>query len=193
MPHQNRVTPFSRIEATPHRGLFIGNRGCLHNAKRELVTQRWRTQAWIICDLHFRGWKREVMQPGRWTELFFLDEAVALAAGHRPCAYCRRADFNRYMKAAGYRLAKELDPILHAQRTGLKPTMRLEDLPDGAFVEIDNEAWLVWNGHLRLWSHAGYLRRVKIDGEQEVTVLTPELSIRALRSGFTPVIHPSAG
>ena len=99
MPLQNRVTPFSTIEAVPHRGLFMGNRGRLHDDHRRLVTTGWRSRAWLICLLEFRGRHRTVMAPRRYTELFFLDEAVALAAGHRPCAECRRPAFRAFMTA----------------------------------------------------------------------------------------------
>ena len=116
MPLRNRVTPLSAVEAVPARGLFTGNRGVLHDDRRQLVTDRWRTKAWIVCTLTWKGVRRVPMTPRRWTELFFLDEAVALAAGHRPCAYCRRPAFREFLAASGFERAPALDAALHADR-----------------------------------------------------------------------------
>lgn len=194
MPLQNRVTPFSAIERSPHRGLFTGNRGCLHNADRELVTQRWRSKAWIICELEFRGWRRTLMSPGRWTELFFLDEATAFAAGHRPCAYCRRERFNEYIRLAadslGVRpLAREVDPLLHEQRLAPRSLCSIAEMPDGAMVARGNQAFLVFGGSLLEWSHAGYGSPQPAHGEYEV--LTPAASLAAIRGGYPLVVNPS--
>ncbi len=146
MPLQNRVTPFGDIIVTPHRGLFTGNRGIIHDAATKSLTRRWASQAWLTCVCEFRGRRREVMGGRSWTELFFLDEATALAAGHRPCFYCRRDDANRFRAAweagngvAGV-LAREIDAVLHRERLDGR-TKRLhplpmppEKLPDGAMV-----------------------------------------------------------
>src|ERR1051325_9806685 len=135
MPLQNRVTPLGDIVATPQRGLFTGNRGIIHDpAMKTLLNRRWTTKAWIICVCEFRGRRREVMATRSWTELFFLDEATALAAGHRPCFYCRRDDANAFRAAwqrgngvSGMR-ASEIDEVLH--RAGLDGrAKRLHPLP----------------------------------------------------------------
>ncbi len=120
MPLQNRVTPTGDIIATPHRGLFTGNRGIIHDpATKTLLKKRWSSPAWITCVCEFRGWRRKVMGGRSWTELFFLDEATAFAAGHRPCFFCRRDDANRFRAAweegngvADIR-AREIDAVLH--------------------------------------------------------------------------------
>src|SRR5262244_4115988 len=121
MPLQNRVTPAGEIVADAGRGLMMGNRGCLHGRDRQLGASRWRSKLWICCVLEWKGVRRDPMPPGRWTALFFLDEATALAAGHRPCAYCRRADYDAFAEACrrahGARLrASEMDAILHVER-----------------------------------------------------------------------------
>jgi hypothetical protein len=161
MPLQNRVTPFSRIEAVPQRGLFTGNRGVLHDDQRRLLTERWRHRNWIICDLQYKDWRRTLMTPRRWTELFFLDESVALAAGHRPCAFCRREAFRRFAAAWGSATgsmpkAPEIDRQLHDGRV---PPMRgsprhsrpLSALPAGSMVllaENPAQPYLVSVGQL---------------------------------------------
>ena len=206
MPLQNRVTPFSAIEAVPHQGLFTGNRGCLHDDRRRLVTQGWRTPAWIVCTLTYKDVRRVVMTPRRWTELFFLDEATALAAGHRPCAFCRRPAFRAFVEAwasvtGGPARAPAVDAALHADRVPPRrghprPTARLGDLPDGTFVTLPGEeetASLVADGKLWAWSHAGYSRPVRRSPRLTVTVLTPAASVIALRAGYRPVLHPTAG
>ena len=148
MPLQNRVTPTGDIIATRHRGLFTGNRGIIHDpTTKTLLTRRWASQAWLTCVCEFRGRRREVMGGRSWTELFFLDEATALAAGHRPCFFCRRDDANRFRAAweqgngVTNVLARDIDAVLHRERlSGTKkrlhaPTMALEELPDGAMVQ----------------------------------------------------------
>ena len=158
MPLQNRVTPSGDIIATPHRGLFTGNRGIIHDPATKTLTRRWASQAWLTCVCEFRGRRRKVMGGRSWTELFFLDEATALAAGHRPCFYCRRDDANRFRAAweagngvAGV-LAREIDAVLHRERLDggakrLHPLpMPLEKLPDGAMVSQGNESFLIVQG-----------------------------------------------
>jgi hypothetical protein len=204
MALQNRVTPFSTIEAVPARGLFMGNRGILHNERHELVSQGWRTKRWIICELSFKDWHREVMQPHHYTELFFLDEAVALAAGHRPCALCRAAAFEAFTAAwsqgkAGPASALTIDEQLHCERV---PALRgkgrrqaeLATQPDGAMVMLpcyEGEAWLKLGTWLYGWSHMGYRRVEHVDGAELVGVLTPFSTVCALRNGYRPYIHPS--
>src|SRR5690349_12183499 len=122
VPLQNRVTPLGDLIATPERGLVYGNRGCLHDANGR-IKRRWATRRWISCRLEFKGWHRsKLMQPGKFTELFFLDEATAFSAGHRPCALCRREDYNRFLALVDEPGADALDVRLHEARThGLNP------------------------------------------------------------------------
>ncbi|MEM7122558.1 MAG: hypothetical protein AAF563_14850 [Pseudomonadota bacterium] len=206
MPLQNRVTPFGEIVDHPARGLFLGNRGCLCDEAGKLATRRWRLRAWITCQLSYKGWWRPVMQPGVWTELFFMDEATALAAGHRPCALCRRDDYNRYRHAwalaqglASPPKAVEMDDITHrerARRDRSKVTYQanLESLPDGAMVVLPgtaNRAGLVYRGALLPWSPEGYGKGTAIE-PLKVDVLTPASSVAVLAAGYSPVLHTSA-
>ena len=169
MPLQNRVTPTGDIIATPHRGLFTGNRGIIHDpATKTLLKKRWSSPAWITCVCEFRGWRRKVMGGRSWTELFFLDEATAFAAGHRPCFFCRRDDANRFRAAwekgngvADIR-AREMDAVLHGERLErgkkrLHPLpMPVTQLPDGAMVQAGEESFLIVQGRALQWSMAGY-------------------------------------
>ena len=138
MPLQNRVTPLGELIADPARGLVYGNRGCLHDDDGR-IRRRFAVKRWIACRLEFKDWKRtQLLQPGRFTELFFLDEATAFAAGHRPCALCRREDYDRFVAIVGAR-ADEIDERLHAERLDGSRRRRLhrarlQELPDGAFV-----------------------------------------------------------
>ena len=202
MPLRNRVTPFSRIEAVAARGLFMGQRGCLHDERRTLLGETWKHKAWIVCVLEFRGRRRTVMAPRRYTELFFLDEAVALAAGHRPCAECRRAAFNAFVRAwadasGEPARAPALDAALHRERVpilrGVRGRARPEELPDGAFVaDAEGRAYLKRTSELLEWSHAGYVRARDCAGAGELDVLTPASTLVVLRAGYQPVYHPSA-
>ena len=203
MPLQNRVTPTGDIIATPHRGMFTGNRGIIHDpATKTLLRRRWSSPAWITCVCEFRGWRRKVMGGRSWTELFFLDEATALAAGHRPCFFCRRSDANRFRAAweQGNRAknvrARDIDAVLHRERLDrgkkrLHPLpMLVEQLPDGAMVQQQAENFLIVQGRARLWSMAGY---GKADSAIEnALLLTPPSTLRALSAGYRPVLHPSA-
>lgn len=192
MALQNRVMPWGEIVADPARGLFTGNRGCLHDDQKRLGKARWRHRAWIICALEYKGWQRQVMTPGSWTELFFLDEAVALAAGHRPCALCRREAFIAYRAAWGDApKAPEMDAELHSARLGPRAVRDGDDLPDGAFVRLGQEAFLIGGAVMRRFSPAGYgppLPRAT----GPVELLTPEPSLRVLSRGYRPILHPSA-
>jgi hypothetical protein len=203
MPLQNRVTPTGEIIATPHRGLFTGNRGIIHDpATKTLLNKRWSCPAWLTCVCEFRGRWREVMGGRSWTELFFLDEATAFAAGHRPCFYCRREDANRFRAAweagngVGHQRANEIDAVLHRERLAngkkrLHPLpARLPKLPDGAMVQQGTGSYLIVQGRALLWSPAGYR---KADGAlNEALLLTPPSALRALGAGYRPVLHPSA-
>lgn len=207
MPLQNRVTPFGRLEAVSARGAWLGNRGILHDDRRKIVAQ-WRTRAWITCRLHWPGVHRVVFSPHTWSELFFLDEATAFSAGHRPCAYCRRERYNAFKQAWCAANARVLDvpnprvdlidARLHAERVipgGGKRTHRecFGNLPAGTFVVLDGNAWLVWRGRLFPWSHTGYGRSRPIRVPHEcATVLTPASIVAMFRAGFTPQVHESA-
>jgi hypothetical protein len=208
MPRQNRVTPFGDIVAIPERGTFMGNRGVIHDAEGR-IRRAWQLKRWIVCVLAFKGRKRQVMTPGHYTELFFLDEATALAAGHRPCAECRRERFNAFRRAwrsahaggsGSLSSADEIDSRLHAERIGPDRSKRLfeaslGELPSGVFVrraDWGEDAVLVWNDGLLAWSAEGYTRRMDRPAKAEVLVLTPESTVATIRAGYVPEIHPSA-
>ena len=200
------MTPLGELIAHPARGLVYGNRGCLHDEMGR-IRRRWAVRRWIACRLEFKGWRRKaLLQPGRFTELFFLDEATAFAAGHRPCALCRREDYVRFGEIwselhPGRVGADAIDEQLHAERVGGEVASRrfhrarLDDLPDGAFVFGSGAPWLVTGRHLLRWTPAGYSgRRRRPSGY--VTGLTPPSLVEVLRAGWDPVVplfHPSAG
>jgi hypothetical protein len=203
MPLQNRVTPLGDIIADPHRGLFTGNRGIIHDpATKTLLRKRWSNPAWLICVCEFRGRRREVMGGRSWTELFFLDEATAFAAGHRPCFFCRRDDALKFRAAweqgngVASVLAPDIDAVLHRERLahGRKRMhalpMRLEELPDGAMVQAGSESYLVAQGRPLQWSMAGYRQSQHPIGD--ASLLTPPSTLRALSAGYRPVLHKSA-
>ncbi|MEO1329622.1 MAG: hypothetical protein AAFW46_08170 [Pseudomonadota bacterium] len=204
MPLQNRVDPFGEISARPERGTLMGNRGGrLHDADKRLGRRRWVSKSWIACQLCFKGRAREVMGPS-YTELFFLDEATALAAGHRPCFECRRADAIAFAEAwaasAGLEApprAAEMDRTLHEERLmrrfGRRSKSkrsfeaRLSSLPSGAMVALWGASWLVADDYLLRWSHAGYVQAIRpLDGMARV--LTPPSIVGALRAGYRPLI-----
>ena len=207
---QNRVTPFGELISTPARGTFMGNRGRLHDAERRIIRRVVPSyRAWVTCVLEFRGRRRPVMQPDRYTELFFLDEATALAAGHRPCGECRRADFVRFKAAwlagnpdrgleANAPIAA-LDRELHRDRLDGEHRHRtiagdLITLPDGVFVTLDDptEAMLLWRGALWPWSAAGYGPARSRTTTARITILTPVSTVRAIAAGYAPAVHESA-
>jgi len=192
---QNRVTPLGELVAAPERGLVYGNRGCLHDAERR-IRRQWQVRRWISCRLEFRGRHRnDPLAPGRYTGLFFLDEATAFAAGHRPCAECRREDYVRYLGLAEATGADDLDAQLHGERLGPRAEASLPGLPDGAFVLRDGEPWLVFDRELLRWTPGGYRERVTRSRRGAATVLTPATSLRVLAegwSGVVPFLHPSA-
>jgi hypothetical protein len=203
-PLQNRVTPAGEIVSVSARGTLMGNRGCLHRPDRTLGTTRWRSKLWICCVLDWQGRKRDPMPPGRWTALFFLDEATALAAGHRPCGYCRRPAYLAYAEAwrAARDLAKplhavEMDGQLHAER--VEPRSRRQrthqaiagSLPDGVMIRHDGGPALLAGGCALPWSFAGYQTAVPLGQDAIVEVLTPPSSVAAIAAGYRPVLHPS--
>jgi hypothetical protein len=202
MPLQNRVTPTGDIIATPHRGLFTGNRGIIHDPATKTLIRRWASPAWLTCVCEFRGKRREVMGGRSWTELFFLDEATAFAAGHRPCFFCRRDDATKFRAAweegNGVKnvLAREIDAVLHAERLdrGKKRLhalpVPLQQLPDGAMVQAAGESFLIVQSTALLWSPGGY--RKPVSATENALLLTPPSTLRALSRGYRPVLHPSA-
>jgi len=203
MPLQNRVAPTGEIITTPHRGLFVGNRGIIHDpASKTLLKKRWSTPAWLTCVLEFRGRRRKVMARQSWTELFFLDEATAFAAGHRPCFYCRRDDANRFRAAweegNGVKdvLAPGMDAVLHRERFAnarkLHPLpMKIEKLPDGTMVQDGGDSFLVAGGRALKWSPSGYTKVQR--SLEDAKLLTPPSTVRAFAAGYRPLLHPSAG
>ena len=201
MPLQNRVTPFGDIIAIAQRGMFIGNRGIIHDpATRTLLGRRWTTKAWLVCLLHYKGKRREVMSRRSWTELFFLDEAVALAAGHRPCFYCRRNDAEAFRaawakgKGVALPLAPEIDEVLHAERQerGRKRLHRIPgsagELPDGAMIAADRAAYTIARGRAFRWTEQGYSAVQEIP--RGAGLLTPPSTLLAMRAGYRPLLHP---
>ena len=201
MPLRNRVTPLGELMETPQRGLVYGNRGCLHDEDR-VIRRHWQVKRWISCRLEFRGRRRTggPMPPGRYTGLFFLDDATALAAGHRPCAECRNADYRSFLGLTDASGADELDRRLHAERIGDGVAGhglhegRLERLPDGAFVLFEEQAYLVLGDEVLHWTPGGYAERRKRRGGR-VDVVTPPTSLRVLEAGWSgsvPFLHPSS-
>ena len=206
MPLPNRVTPLGALIADPARGLVYGNRGCLHDERGEL-RRRWATRRWIACRLEFRGWlRRPLLQPGRFTELFFLDEATAMAAGHRACALCRREDYRRLTEVwrelhpddAG---ADGIDRTLHAERvdarTGERRIHRADhaSLPDGAVVLHDDAPYTVLGHELLRWTPGGYGARIRRLARGPAALVTPPSLVELLRRGWdgaVPLLHPSA-
>ena len=205
MARQNRVTPLGELVADPARGLVYGNRGCLHDAHGR-IRRRYDGKRWIACRLEFKGWQRgPLLQPGRFTELFFLDEATAFAAGHRPCALCRREDYVRFGELWAelhpeQRGADAIDEQLHAERvdpeTGGHRLHRAEigELPDGAFVLSEGAPRLVRGRDLLRWTPAGYTERTARRAGETATVITPLSLVGILAAGWSgdvPLLHPS--
>jgi hypothetical protein len=206
MPLRNRVTPLSELVADPARGLVYGNRGCLHD-ERGQIRRRYAGRRWIACRLEFRGWlRRPLLQPGRFTELFFLDEATAFAAGHRPCALCRREDYDRFGELwrglhAGEGGADAIDARLHVERVDHETRghrlheAAFESLPDGAFVLHEGAPSLVLGERLLPWTPAGYARAASRPPRGPTTLITPPSLVAVLAGGWqgaVPLLHPSA-
>jgi hypothetical protein len=201
MPLRNRVTPFGDIVAIAQRGLYTGNRGIIHDpATKTLLNRRWTTKAWLVCRLDYKDVRRDVMGGRSWTELFFLDEATALAAGHRPCFFCRRPRALAFRAAwtegngGDQPKAPEMDAILHEERR--RPGVHavkapIEDLPDGAMLAAGERAFVVASGRPFLWSADGY--RAVATRLEEAGLLTPPSTLAALRAGYRPALHPSIG
>ena len=207
MPKQNRVTPFGVLIATEFRGTLMGNRGCLHDAQQH-ICRAFVGKRWIVCVLEFRGRHRAVMTPNHYTELFFLDEATAFAAGHRPCAECQRERyrlFREHWEAANPGLIRsssssidEIDRILHAERldeTGRKRAYRapVTELPSGAMVADDEGLpYLVQHDVLTRWEPGGYRESIVKPVDAVFNVLTPRSVVRAIAHGYPVMVHQSA-
>lgn len=206
MPLQNRATPLGELIADPARGLVYGNRGCLHDPTGR-IRRRYNGKRWIACRLQFKGWHRHpLMQPGRFTELFFLDEATAFAAGHRPCALCRHGDYKRFLEIwrelhPGQVGADAIDQRLHTERVdpGTRVQRRHEapfdELPDGAFVLREGAPWMVFGGELLGWTPGGYVERTPRPARRQAVLITPPSLVEVLRAGWqslVPTLHPSA-
>jgi hypothetical protein len=206
MPLQNRVTPLGELIADRARGHVYGNRGCLHDELGH-IRRRYNGKRWIACRLEFRGWKRgPLLQPGKFTELFFLDEATAFAAGHRPCALCRREDYHRFCgiwtelhpDQAG---ADAIDAQLHSERVDIGTRGQrhsrapFDELPDGAFVLERGLPFLVLGAELLRWTPSGYTERRIRPSRGTGVVITPPSLVAVLRCGWegvVPFLHPSA-
>ena len=208
MPLRNRVTPFNVLEAVTDRGTLMGNRGILHDADKRVGASTWKHKRWLACVLSFKGRKRQLMVPGEYTALFFLDEAVSLAAGHRPCRECRKAAFDEFV--AAWRIANgiapetrvgadDIDAALHLSRVtpGRKQARFVSELvalPDGAMFAHpakQHDAWLVWKGAAHRWAHGGYVEKRALESTA-VDVITPLRTVEALCAGYKPTVHASA-
>ena len=209
MARRNRVTPLGELIADPARGLVYGNRGCLHD-EHGRIRRAYNGKLWIACRLRFKDWRRAPLtQPGKFTELFFLDEATAFAAGHRPCALCRREDYNAFRALwtelhPGDRRASDIDARLHEERLAPAAGRRaarerrvhdvaLDDLPDAAFVLREGAPWLVLGDGLRRWSPGGYAEAIPRPRAERARAITPPSLIGVLRSGWTgavPLLGP---
>lgn len=203
MPLQNRVLPTGEIVAIAARGQLTGNRGIIHGPDRVLGPRRWSHHAWICCTLDWQSRTREVMTGRNWTELFFLDEAVAFAAGHRPCGYCRRAAYQSFVAAwerqAGARpSAKQMDKNLHAariiprQRTQQTYQADLSDLPAGAMIMQDGHPHLLGTDHMQAYRPTGYMPAIDRPRAGTTEVLTPRPTVAVLQAGYDLAVHPTA-
>jgi hypothetical protein len=201
---QNRVNPEGRLVAVAARGTLMGNRGCLHDDAGNIVRQSAR-DAWVTCLLSFKGRQRQLMQPGHYTELFFLDEATALAAGHRPCSECRRERYIEYQDAWAQAfgltkrpMAKEIDLQLKRDRSDRRGSVvgDLNRIPEGAIVQANNTGhfYLAHHGKLHRWTFEGYgSSQLLADVAASLTIVTPSSHLRLLQRGYVPAFHPSLG
>ncbi|MFH6770266.1 hypothetical protein V8G56_16065 [Gaetbulibacter aquiaggeris] len=205
MPYQNKVDPWGQINAVKSRGMFLGNRGMLHNTSKEIVSVH-KIKGWVTCLLEFKGRKREIMAPNTYTELFFLDEATAFSAGHRPCAECRRERYNEFKEkwlSANSHLLEgnkptiaNIDKVIHQERLHKKEKITYSTnfgaLPDGTMIRRDSNAYLIWKNKLYLWTFSGYsLADIKIEKNDVVKVLTPKSYVKMFSNNFVPIIHDS--
>ena len=185
MPQKKRVDPFNLLHAVPQRGAWFGNRGCLHDRNGNI---KWlqKTDRWIICELSFKDRRRPLLQPGRYTELFFMDEATALAAGHRPCMECRRPAAKEFLALTGFETVTALDTQLSSERLLDGPVVDdLTSLPNGTMVGWLFTAYLVYEGGLYRWSFDGYERVESIQKDVEATIIPNSLGLSRLDTKFT--------
>ena len=197
---QNRIDPFGNIIRTPAKGAWMGNRGILHDDKKE-IRHLFRLKAWITCKLEYKGNRREVMSPNTWTELFFLDEATAFSAGHRPCFFCRNQEAKNFKAHwikgnPGYGFTyntsvQELDSILHRERIGEDKQKRTHEeeinlLPNGSFISIQGQPYLVNDTHLHLWTPFGYEQCIDRPAFGKIVLITPPTIVNAFRAGYLP-------
>jgi hypothetical protein len=201
MPLQNRVSPFGEMFTTPARGTLMGNRGGrLHDAQRKLGMRRWSSKQWICCVLDFNDRHRTVRGES-YTELFFLDEVTALAAGHRPCFECRRRDAEKFAALFSGKTkrapAPAMDEVLHAERLDGKAKRlhrhQIDALPDGAMIALKGEAFAVRSKHLLRWTPQGYTASQSRPRAIDVDALTPPSILKVLAAGYAPLWHKSAG
>ena len=185
MPHKNRVDPFKLLHAVPQRGAWFGNRGCLHDRHGKV---KWlqKTDRWIICELEFKNRRRPLLQPGKYTELFFMDEATALAAGHRPCMECRRPSAKQFIELTGFKTVTALDAQLSSERLTDGPVVNdPTSLPNGAMVGWLFTAYLVYERSLYRWSFDGYERVESIQQDVESTVIPNSSGLTRLKTTFS--------
>jgi hypothetical protein len=203
---QNRVDPFGNLIRTPARGAWTGTRGVIHNDMQE-ITRPYKLKAWLTCKLEFKGRKRKVMSPERYTELFFLDEATAFAAGHRPCCECRRDDFDKFKSLwlAGnpeYNFDKKtsiqkIDDVLHGERINKhKSKVTFEEnfhnIPNGTFILYNENPFLVMNNQMFLWTPFGYAKEISLPKTNKLIILTPKSVVNTFNAGYSPQIHIGA-
>lgn len=209
MPHRNRVDPWSQLIETPARGAWFGNRGCLHDKHGRITGRKPPVDAWIICLLAFKDRRRKLLQPGRYTELFFLDEATALAAGHRPCGECRHDDLRRFgacwphkKRGERFALAAAIDPVLSRERVNPEHRARLVVIdpaktpPNGVMLALradpTGNAYLYAHGFIWRWSPEGYTAKMPVTSPVEALLLTPPSTVQTIANGFRPQIDRSA-
>ena len=199
MPLQNRVAPDGSLHAVPERGLMLGNRGGkFHRPDKTLGKRRWATHHWICCELHYKGMHHEAMGEG-YTSLFFLDEVTALAAGHRPCFYCRRAEAKAFL---GDVRVDAFDRQLHKERLASPSKRSFGGVPEGgggasttpdAAMFTDGQSFFAKrNTHLLRWSFGGYVEALPFNPAMRLNLLTPPSITAILRAGYKPRWHPSA-
>jgi hypothetical protein len=185
MPLKNRVDPFKLLHAVPQRGAWFGNRGCIHD-KHGQVKWLQKTDRWIICELEFKNRKRPLLQPGKYTELFFMDEATALAAGHRPCMECRRPAAKQFLELTSFKTVTALDAQLSSERLTDGPVVDdLISLPNGTMVGWLFTAYLVYEGGLYRWSFDGYKKVESIREDVESTILPGSAGLTRLNTKFS--------
>lgn len=205
MTFQNRIDPWGKLNASNARGHWLGNRGILHNEQQKIIRTHTH-KAWVTCQLQFKNRKRQIFAPNSYSELFFLDEATAFAAGHRPCAECRRERFNElkqcWIKANKENPAivqlpiAEIDWQLHTERIGKSGSKvsylaSAKDLPDGTFFAYNDQAFLIWNNFYYAWSFEGYIKSSLVSMHEQVDVLTPLSMVNTFKAGFKPEVHHS--